>query len=280
MSTESKSAGVPPEVIDVELVPLPSPLRLASPAFITSLREVETLIASLKVTDAASAQAAATLQQRLTKAGTTLEATRKALKQPFREQAEKIDAIAAGPAGRIERAKRTLKDALTAYDDECRRIAAKAEEDRRKELARLEAIRLAEEKAAKDKADALAKEVAEAARLREEAAKAANKPLPPEEDFGEVPPAEPPPKTETEKAIEAIQYAPAVAAPKPEGIVWRTTLIPTVTDVKALPEIFCIRTANLQAIRSTFCTGYKSGDPLPTCAGVTFTPKREPVGSR
>ncbi len=278
MTTET--SATPPEVIDVELVPLPSPLRLASPAFITSLREVEGQIAALKITDAASAQAAATLQQRLTKAGTTLEATRKTLKAPFKEQGDKIDAIAAGPAGRIEHAKRTLKDALTAYDDECRRIAAKAEEDRQKELARLEGLRLAEEKAAKDKADALAREVAEAARLREEAAKAANKPLPVEEDFGEVPPAEPPPKTETEKAIEAIQYAPAVAAPKPEGIVWRTTLIPTVTDVKALPEIFVVRTPNLQAIRSTFCTGFKSGDPLPVCAGVRFDVKREPVGSR
>ncbi len=265
-----------PQVIDCELVPLPTPLRLATPTFMASLVEVETKIAALKITDAATAQEAATLQQRLTTAGAMLEATRKKLKDPVLEQGRKIDAIAKVPADRIERAKTALKNALTAFDNEQRRLVQEAERARLAELARLEKLRLAEEVAVKAKADELAKQAAEARAKAEAAAKAAGAPPIPEMDFGSAEPAEPPPKTETEKAIEAVKFAPAVVVAKPQGIRWKITLVPTVTDVKALPDLFVIRTANMAAIRATFCNGFREGEPLPTCPGVAFEIRKEP----
>ncbi len=269
----------PTNVIDCEVVPLPTPLRLATPGFIAQLVDVEQRIAALKITDAATAQEAATLQQRLTTAGKILEETRVKLNAPVLEQQRKINAIAKIPAERIERAKTALKTALTAFDNEQRRLAQEAERARQAELARLEKLRLAEEAEVARKAAELAKQAAEARAKAEAAAKATGAPPIQEMDFGSAEPAEPPPKTETEKAIEAVKFAPAVVTPKPSGIAWKVTLVPTVTDVKALPDLFQIRTANMAAIRATFCAGYREGEPIPTCPGCAFEVKREPVST-
>jgi hypothetical protein len=258
------------EVIDCELVPLPSPLRLASPTFVASLREVEARIAALKVADAATAQEAADLQGRLTKAGTMLESKRQELIAPVLDQQRKINALAKGPAERIERAKQVLKAQLTAYDTEQRRIAAEAERAQQAELARLEKIRREEEAAALAKARKAARIAAE------NAARAPKVAL--DLDDEEPPPApEPPPKTEVEKQIEVVRHAPAVVAPKVQGLAWKVTLVPVVVDVNKVPEMFVVRTPNLQALRSTFCTGWKEGMPVPECSGVRFDVRKEPV---
>lgn len=267
MSTEPT---ITPEVIDVSAIALPSPLRLAQPAFLTSLKEVEGQVTALKITDAASMQLAATLQVRLTKAGTLLETTRKALKAPFLEQGDKIDAAAKGPAARIDAAKLALKTALSAYDTAQRAIAAKAEADRQAKLRELERQRLDEEAAAKAKADALAKSAAEAA----EKSKAPIMDL----DFDDGP-AEPPPKTATELEIEAVKHAPAVVPQKAEGVTFRTRLIHRVVSVAALPDPFVTKSANDAAIRATFCSGWREGEPLPVCAGVEFVVDKTPVST-
>lgn len=260
------------EVLDVEVTPLPSPLRLAQPAFLSSLKECETQIAALKITDATSAQLAATLQARLTTAGKMLEDTRARLKAPVLEQGRKIDEAAKAPAARIVAAKTALQRALTAYDQEQQRKAREAEEARQAELRRLEQVRLAEERAAKAKADELARLAAEAAKKAEVPAL--------DVDFGDDElPSEPPPKTATEIAIEQIKHAPAVVVERPAGVTYRVSLRHTVTDVKALPSPFQIVTANDMAIRAAFCSGYRDGEPLPECAGVKFHVERTPIAT-
>ncbi len=267
-----------PEVLDCELVPLPSPLRIAAPAFLSSLKEVETRIATLKVIDAPSAQEAATLQARLTTAGKMLEQTRQKLKEPVLEQARKIDALARGPGDRIERAKDAIKKQLVAYNDEQERLAEEAEAARQKELARLEALRVAEEKTARLKAEQIARENQEAIARAAEATKA-GAPPPLDVDFGDDEPVAPPPKTEVEKQIEAVKHAPAVVQPKPTGVAFKTTLVATVADINKVPDIFVIRTPNMQAIRTTFCNGWKTGEPMPECAGVRFEILKTPVST-
>lgn len=254
------------------LVPLeiaPAPYVLADSKFLATLESVEGQIARLQVCDGPSAQVAADLQVRLTQAGKKLEEARKELTAPFRAAAEKIMEISRGPAGRIEQAKQTLKAQLAAYDAEQRRIAAEAEKKRQAEIKRLDDIRKAEI-------------AAEMARLKaaEEAARAALAAVPAEEvgmclDDDE-PPA-PPVKTETQKALETLQHAPVVAAPKPVGVTMRTTLVPIVVDAALLPDIFVERVPKLAAIRSTYCSGWAEGKPLPEVPGVRFEVKREPV---
>ncbi len=261
------------EVLDVEVTPLPSPLRLAQPAFLTSLKECEKQIAALKITDAASAQLAATLQSRLTTAGKMLEDTRKKLKAPVLLQAEAIDNAARVPAARIQAAKTALSNAQIAYAEEQQRIARKLEEDRQAELARLEQLRLAEEKAAREKADALAKQLAEAA------AKSKAPTLELDDDDAPPAPVEPAPKTETEKQIEAIQHAPVVSTAKPAGVSYRVVLIHKVESVAKLPDCFVIKTANDAALRTTYCAGWKEGEPLPVVPGVTFTVQKTVVST-
>lgn len=249
-----------PEVLDCQLVTLPAPIRVATPKFAASLKDAEGEVARLKITDVRTMQAAADLQARLTKGGTWLEEARQKVKEPFLAQARIIDATAKIYADRIETAKRTLKAGLLAYNTAQIAIANAIEAKKRAELARLEGIRQAEE--------AKAAEVAKV-----EAERVAKLPVPTlklEDDA-------PPEKTETEKEIERVAAAPAVVVAKPSGLSWRVTLVATVTDIKALPEIFVIRTANMQAIRSTFATGWKDGMPIPECAGVKFEAKREAV---
>lgn len=256
------------EVLDVELTPLPSPLRLAEPKFLSSLRDVEAQVAALKITDAASNQLAATLQQRITAAGTILTAKHKELKAPVLAQGRAIDEAARGPMARIEAAKLAIKRALTAYDNEQQRIAAEAEQKRQAELRRLEQLRLQEVSAAQAKADELARQLAEA--------QARNKVMvAPDASFDDEP--EPPQKTETQLAIERVQHAPTVVAERPRGVAFRTRLLHRVVDAKQLPAPFQIITANDAAIRATFCNGYKSDDPIPELAGCRFEVEKTPV---
>lgn len=253
------------------LVPLeiaPAPYVLADSKFLATLENVEGQIARLQVCDGPSAQVAADLQVRLTQAGKKLEEARKELTAPFRAAAEKIMEISRGPAGRIEQAKSALKAQLAAYDAEQRRIAAEAEKARQAEIRRLDAIRKAE----------IAAELAKI-KEAEEAAKAAMAAVPPEEagmclDDDEP---TPPQKTETQRALENLQHAPVVAAPRPVGVTMRVTLQATVTDVNLLPDLFVERVPKLAAIKSTYCTGWSEGKPLPEVPGVRFEIKREPV---
>ena len=83
-------------------------------------------------------------------------------------------------------------------------------------------------------------------------------------------PAAEPIKTETERKIDAVRYAPAPIAERPTGVRFVHTLRFRVLDVRALPEDFKITVADEQALRKTFCVGYKEGAPLPTVSGVEF----------
>ena len=258
------------------LVPIdlaPAPYELATSKFIAALTDAETQAAALKVTDATSAQAAAMLQGRLTEAGKLLEAERVRLTAPFLAAQRKIAEVAKGPQNRIEAAKGTLKAALTAYDAECRRQAAEAERKRVAEIARLEAIARDEAKA---KADAEAAELRKAAEMAAQA-EAAGISL--GENLDEDEPVAPPVKTATQKAIEVLQHAPVVAAPKPAGVTFRTTLVPVVTDINLLPEPFVEKTAKMRAIISTYCAGWVEGRAIPVVSGVRFDVKRDAVSS-
>ena len=261
------------------------PLVLADRKFLSTLATVEQQVAALKVTDAATQQLAADLQIRLTSAGGALEKERKKIKQPFLDKCGEIDAAARPVTLRIDTAKAVLKKALTDYALEQARLAAEAEAKRQAELRRLEAIRLAEERAAQEKAAALAKQAALAQAERDwqaEAARLANLPPPTvvmdiEDD--DCPDDEPPPKTETEKAIEAVRYAPAPVVTKAVGVATRTVLNMRVTDARLVPDVFVTRVVNEKAIRATYCSGWRQGMPLPEVAGVAFEPETTVVST-
>jgi IgA-specific serine endopeptidase len=246
-----------------------APIVLCDGTFLSTLATVENRIAELRVTDADSAQVAADLQQRLTTAGRKLEAARAELKAPFIAKGREIDEAAKKPAARIDAAKGMLKVLLLDYAQEQEKIRRAAEEARQKELARLEALRVAEERAAQAKAAELAKQAAEAA--------AKSKAVVMDLDFDE--PEAPVQKTETEKRIEAVQFAPAAVAARPSGIAFRESLRIVSADPEQLPEPFVVKTANMKAIRDTFCVGWKAGDAIPACAGVVFAVDKQAVST-
>jgi len=258
--------------LNVEIVAPQSPLILADGKFLATLAEVEQQIASLAITDAPSAQLAASLQVRLTSAGSLLEKTRKELKEPFIQANRQIDAAANGPANRIEAAKTRIKANLSDYAAMQARIAREAEEARQKELRRLEAIAREEERLAKEKAAALAREMEAKAEAARKAAEVCEESVP--EEAPPPLPVEPPQKTETQKAIEAVRYAPVVVAAKPVGVRFKVSLQPIVEDVNKLPDAFVVKTPKLAAIKATFTQGWKENDPLPVLAGVRFEIER------
>lgn len=243
----------------------PAPHVLADTSFLKTLSLVEKQVDELRVTDAVTAQSAADLTTRLTSAGNQLEKARKALKQPFIEAGRAIDVAAEAPARRIDEAKRKLKDSLSAYHEEQRRIAEEEERKRQAELRRLEELRRKEEEAERKRQA----EIDEAAR---KAAQTAQVEI---VDIDDDTPLPPPVKTEVQKQIEAISYAPAVAPAKPVGLTYRTTLTFTVENVNKLPDVFVEKTAKIAAIRATFCNGWKEGEPLPVLDGVKFEVKRD-----
>lgn len=258
-----------PELL-VTVEPPQFPLRLASASFLSTLAEVEATVKAHKITDAESAQVAASLQVRLTEAGKQLDDARKALKAPILEIGRKIDDAAKAPLARIEEAKGILKAQLSAFDAEQRRIAAEAERARQAELARLEAI------ARKEREEAAARQAEVERQAKEAAAKLAVNVVDIDDD--DTPPVSPV-KTATEKAIEAVKFAPAPVVARPSGISYKTYLVFEVEDVNKLPDVFVNKTPKLAAIRSTFCTGWSEGSPLPELAGVKFEVKRDAVST-
>ena len=248
----------------------PAPHVLADTAFLSTLAKVEEQVAQLNVTDATTAQLAAELQSRLTSAGNQLEKARKQLKQPFIEAGRAIDAAAEAPAQRIDAAKSALKSQLSAYDAMQRRIAEEKERERQRMLRELEAQRQREAEAQRKKeeeAAAIARKAAEASKV--EVVEIDDEPAAPE----------PVAKTETEKQIEALKYAPAPVVAAPVGITYRTTMTVTVIDVNQLPEMFIEKTPRLRAIQATFCAGWREGMPIPELPGVKFEVKREAVST-
>lgn len=256
----------------------PAPMVLVPGSFVADLADAESTVAKLVINDQATAQAAAYLQQRLTKAGTALEKARTELKAPLLAAGRAIDTAAAGPETRIESMKRALKQRQMAYDTEQRRIAAELERARQAEIARLEKIRrdelerLEEQKRAQD---------AENKRIADELAKNA---VAPKEDDLDLADDIPPPveKTELEKKIDEIKYAPLPIAPAkvyaaPVGLTFRTTLKVTVTDVHQLPEAFVLREPNLKALRAVYTSPWTEGQPIPNCPGCTFEADRQPI---
>ena len=271
------------ELVSVDIAPIARPthnLIVADAAFLSTLKAVEATVAALKITDAISLQAAADMQARLTTAGKTLENTRVQLKAPFLALNKQIDAAAQPVQLRIDLAKRALSIAQTNYVAEQRRLAEEAERARQAELRRLEAIRVAEEAAAKKKADEIAEQVRKqneaAAKLAEEA-RLAGLPvvvIAEEENWDEIEEPVTVMKSATELEIERLKYAPVAAPVKAQGVREVVVLFPIVRDVSKLPEMFFTRTAKLAAIQSVFCKGWRDSDPIPVLDGVEFEVQR------
>jgi len=270
------------EALLVITKPIPTPMELVPGSFVADLADAEAMVAKLVISDASTAQAAAYLQQRLTKAGTALEKARADLKAPLLVAGKLIDETAKGPALRIEACKTTLKRAQVAYDEEQRRIAAETEKKRQAEIRAAEEVRLKELKRLQDIADA---EARENKRIADElAAKTPYIGPKDAEDDLDLADDTPPPieKTETQKAIEALKYAPlpvapAVVQPKTQGLAFRTTLKIASVDVNLLPETFVTKTANLVALRAVYTSPWKEGQVLPECPGVKFEVERNPI---
>ena len=185
MDTQPKVA----EQLAITVTPPAMPMILANAGFMTTLANVEAQIATMKVTDAQSAQAAGDLQTRLTKAEKSLNEARLGLTRPIQSIIDTINSTAKGPLARIDAAKAAVKTLLIDYSMEVERQARKAEKERQAEIARLEKIRKAEADAA-----------------------AAKQTAPMEDfDFDDAPPPTPV-KTETERQIEAVTLAPPAVA--------------------------------------------------------------------
>ncbi len=253
------------------------PLILLDKAEVATLRTLESEVASLKVTDAASYQRQADLLRRITSAGSALEKRRKELNAPYSDQIDRTNAMAKPVALRIDTAKNALKVMGANFEREQARLAAEAERTRLAEIKRLQDIADAQAKAAKEKADKIAADLKaqeDARALVAEAARKAGLPVvpmvEPEEVWDEPVAEETPQKTEVEKQLAALKYqAPAVVI-KPRGQRTVTTLQVFVTDVNKLPDMFVERTAKIGAIRRTFCDGFKTGDKLPELSGCRF----------
>lgn len=260
-----------PDSLQVELVPAPPlPLVLADSVFLSALKQVEGQVATFKITDAQSAQAAADLQTRLTNAGSKLEKARVALVAPYLAQQRAINTAAEGPADRITAAKKTLSNLQTAWAVAEQQRARIAEQERQKQLAALEAQRVKE-------AEAEAARVAELQRQADEVAATAAKGVKifdfDAEDEPEPAP-EPVQPTQTEERIAQLQAAPVVVAPRPVGVRLVVKLVAVVTDVDLLPNIFVKKEPKMSAIQTAYCAGYREGMPLPVCAGVRFEVSR------
>lgn len=265
----------PLELIEVPIDALAQPhlpLILADASFLTTLKTVESQVTALKITDTQSAQQAADLLARLTTAGKKLNETRLALNRPFQAQQDRINELAKAPAARIENLKQSLKVSQTNYVNKVQREADEAERARQTEIKRLEAIAKLE----REREDA---RLAEIERQAEEARSKQKFEVIDDDEPAPEPEATPPELTPTERALEAVRYAPVPVVAKASGVSFKTTLVPVVVDLMALPEHFVERIAKIGAIRSTFCTGWKAEQPLPVCPGVEFQVKKEPVST-
>lgn len=269
------------EVITITPVIPPAPYVLADNNFVATLADFEKRIIELKVVDGASSQLAADLQIRLTKAGSDLEKKRKELLRPALDWQEQINSAAKPVLARIETAKRSISTSITTYANEQARIAAEAERKRLAEIARLERIAREEEaeaqRKAKEIADAAAKSEAErlaklSAEQKASEAELAFEPEAPKEEL-------PVQKTEVEQKLEALKFAPTPVAVQPTGVSFRTELRIASVDVSKLPDVFVTRTAKEGAIKSTFCSGWREGQDIPVCPGVTFEVFKQTVST-
>jgi hypothetical protein len=266
------------EPLHVALVATPPhlPLILLDKSEVAALKSLESEVASLKITDAASYQKQADLLQLLTKSGTALEKRRKELNAPFSAQIDKTNALAKAPATRIETAKNALKVMAANFEREQKRLADEAEKARLAEIKRLQDIADAQAKAAQAKADKIAADLKaqqDAQALVIEAARKAGLPIAPvieDESWEEEVAVEAPQKPNVERQIEALKFQPVATVIKPKGQRTITTLQVFVTNVALLPDIFVDRTAKIGALRQTFCVGFKSGDKIPECPGCRF----------
>lgn len=260
--------------INVEVVAPAMPLVLADTAFLSALAQVEKQVIDLNISDAQSSQYAADLQQRLTNAGGKLEETRRALKTPFEQILKKIDATAAAPKTKIEALKQRLSSAQIAWNKKERDRLDLEEKLRQEDIARLERLRQEEiantARIAKEIAE---KAAAEAASLNTTYEVMDLDDAPAEDWIQPEDPSPPPQKTEIQKQLDAAKFAPARPAAKPVGVRFTKSLTPVIVDINQVPEMFIAKTAKLQAIISTFCSGWKEGEPLPVCAGVRFDQK-------
>lgn len=248
------------------------PLILADAGFLSTLKTVESQVTALRISDTQSAQQAADLLARLTTAGKKLNETRLALNRPFQAQQDRINELAKAPAARIENLKQSLKVAQTNYANKVQREADEAEKAKQAEIKRLESIAKLE----REREDA---RLAEIERQAEEARSKQKFEVIDDDEPAPEPDPTPPELTPTEKALEAVRYAPVPVVAKASGVSFKTTLVPVVVDLMALPEHFVERIAKIGAIRSTFCTGWKAEQPLPVCPGVKFEVKKEPVST-
>ncbi len=271
------------ELVEIQIDPIARPshsLILADTAFMTTLKQVESTVETIKITDAQSAQQAADLLTRLTKAGTALEAQRVAIKRPYLTLMAAVDAAAKVPQARIDAAKRTLSKLQTDFAMEQARLARELEIKRLKDLADLEAKLARERKEAADKAAAIAEQVRREQEERAkvvEAARVAGLPVEETEDWGDTVTVDPEPvaKTATEIEIEAVRFAPAPVVAKPVGVKTVVTLFPRVKDIDLIPAPFITKTFKLAAAQATFCRGWREGDKLPECPGLEFEIQRE-----
>lgn len=235
-----------------------TPLMVIDSVFMVELSEREQAVASLSIKDAASAKVASALLSSLTGAGTKLEAERKRVKEPFKAICDAIDAAPKPIQLRIEAAKSAVRTKLNVHIEAEQKKAAELERQRQSEIARLEKLKREEDERA-------AKEAAELA-------KHATVVIEDEPDFDE-----PAPKSEVEKQLDAVKFAPVAVAAKPQGVTFRCTLRIASVQVSALPDNFVLRTADEGAIRRLYCVGWKEGQPLPVVPGVTFSIDRMPV---
>lgn len=290
--SESLDHDEAPLAIVISTPAIAPSLTLVDSDFVARLAEAEDRIAAIKVTDAKTANDAAQLQKAVTQAGSALEGERLRLLRPFLDAQNAINQAAKNAASRIELAKSSVKAKINAYQQAQEQLAreaerkrqeeaAKAERARLAEIARLEAIAKKEAAEAKARADELLRQQEEARKAAE--AKPAVEDLDAEPEVEEEPLIAPPPeKTDTQKQLEALMHAPApVAAPivaaKIAGVAFRSWVEIVSTDVNQLPEPFVIRTADTKAIRSAYVTAWREGQPLPTCPGVVFVIKKEPI---
>jgi hypothetical protein len=235
-----------------------TPQVLVDDSFVRDLLSAKDLVAELTISTDTHQQLSAKLLNDLTKAGSKLEQARQQLKAPFIEYGRKIDAAAATVAQQIAQVKSDLGGKMRAYQHQQEELAREAERKRVAELKRLEDQRRAEEAERQRLADE------EAARIRAAAPKikAVEFDLPSEEP------------TPTEQKIAQVQAAPAIVAPKPQGVRYDVTLKFEVHDVRDLPAEYVLPTPNMPKIRG-LTAGWKEGQPLPVVPGVRFYEDRQ-----
>lgn len=253
------------QALTVEVVEFAAPMILANSGFLQTLETVEAQVKALTITDSTTAQQAADIQSRLTKAATTLDDQRKALNKPFNDQITAINAAAKGPASRIEIAKRAVAAALTAFAVAEQQRVAEENRKRQEELAALqEQQRLETEARVKMDAQLYAFQIQADAI---------------DDDWGApaVPVVVAPTETERKIAAVAVPVAPVA---RPSGVTIRTTLKATVEDITKVPEIFIERAIKMRAIESTFCVRWSEDKPMPTCPGIKFEIDRKTVTTR